>query len=46
MTKKPKSRTDFSILDSVIKQMDDIDKKYKGDLQQPRPAQTSSEKPK
>ena len=45
MTRKP---TDFSILDDIIKKMDEVDKKYedKKDLQQPRPAQSSSEKPK
>lgn len=49
MTRQP---TDFSILDDIIKKMDEADKrakeKYtdKGGLQQPRPAQPSSEKPK
>lgn len=49
MTRKP---TDFSILDDIIKEMDEADKKAKekykdkGGLQQPRPAQSSSEKPK
>jgi hypothetical protein len=45
MKRKP---TDFSILDDIIKKMDEADKKVKdkGGLQQPRPAQSSSEKPK